>query len=122
MTKNLLRRQALVLRKLGKSYSQIRNELGISKSTLSVWLREYPLTKEQLRQLNYFNEIRIEKFRQTMQLKREIRLQKYYKEMKRTILPLSNRELLLTGIFLYWGEGAKTTRSQVHISNTDPAV
>jgi len=114
--------QALVLRKQGKSYSQIKKELKVSKSTLSLWLRKYPLSKEQINKLRAWSEIRIEKYRQTMQQKREIRLLNYYKEEKRKWLPLSLKELYLAGLFLYWGEGAKTIRSQVSINNTDPDV
>lgn len=37
------------------------------------------------------------------------------------ILPLSRKELLIAGLFLYWGEGSKTTGS-VSINNTDPEI
>jgi hypothetical protein len=122
MANILLHRQALELRRLGKSYSQIRQELGVSKSTLSVWLREYPLSKEQIRLLSHISETRIEKYRQTMRAKREKKLLNYYNEAKETILPLSERELFLGGLFLYWGEGGKTERGLISISNTDPGV
>ncbi len=121
MAKFLLRRQALELRRLGKSYGQIRTELGVSKSTLSVWLRKYPLSQEQIRLLRD-GESRIEKFRQTMQLKQEARWLVYYNDAKQAILPFTKRELFLAGLFLYWGEGGKTERGVVTISNTDPAV
>jgi len=122
MANILLKRKVLELRKLGKSYGQIRKELGVSKSTLSVWLRKYPLNREQIRILKDENEDRIEKFRETMRLKRERRLQIYYKEMQKEVLPFSQKELFLAGVFLYWGEGGKTERGQVTISNTDPTV
>lgn len=35
---------------------------------------------------------------------------------------LSDRELFLSGLFLYWGEGNKVSRNTVSISNTDPNV
>jgi hypothetical protein len=122
MTKILDKRKALELRRLGKSYGQIRQELGLSKSTLSVWLRKYPLAQEQIRLLNGSNQARIEKYRQTMRLKREKRLKKHYKKVKKMLLPFSKRELFIAGLFLYWGEGGKTERGAVTISNTDPAV
>lgn len=122
MTKVLEKRKALELRRLGKSYGQIRQELGLSKSTLSVWLRKHPLTQEQIRLLNGSNQARIEKYRHTMRLKRERKLKRYYSEIKKKILPFSKRELFLAGLFLYWGEGGKTERGAVTISNTDPAV
>jgi predicted transcriptional regulator len=116
-----LRRQALELRKLGMSYNQIRDELGVSKSTLSGWLKEYPLSQEQIRLLRDSHS-RIERFRQTMLRKRETRLLSSYNEAKDTLLPLTKRELFLAGLFLYWGEGGKTERGLVTISNTDPGV
>ncbi|HEX8931789.1 MAG TPA: hypothetical protein VF810_01390 [Patescibacteria group bacterium] len=57
-----------------------------------------------------------------MKLKREARLQKVYDEALSTILPLTKKELFLAGLFLYWGEGGKTHKGLVSISNTDPAV
>lgn len=122
MAKLKEQQQAIELRKKGMSYTQIKKELSLSKSTLSLWLRNYPLSKKQIYQLQGGNEGRIEKFRQTMQKKRERRLKKYYEEEKQKWLPLSLRELFLSGLFLYWGEGGKTLRSQVSINNTDPDV
>lgn len=114
--------QALLLRKQGKSYSQIKIELGLSKSTLSVWLRNYPLSRERINQLRGRSEVRIEKYRQTMQKKRDERLSQYYKEERKRWLPFSSRELFIAGLFLYWGEGGKTLRNQLSINNTDPSV
>lgn len=118
----LLRRKAVELRLLGKSYGQIKSELGISKSTLSGWLKAYPLTPEQLQLLNQDKEKRIEKYRQTMLLKKEMQLKKYYDEEKRILLPLTQRELLIAGIFLYWGEGTKARNSSLVVANTDPQL
>lgn len=113
---------ALTLRREGKSYSQIKKELKISKSTLSVWLRKYPLTKQQLHLLRDVSEVRIEKFRQTMRDKRERKLKLYYEEQKQNLLPLSERELFIAGLFLYLGEGNKASRSALGIYNTDPSI
>lgn len=118
-----LRREALRLRSLGKSYGQIKKELNVSKSTLSEWLRKHPLTEEQLNQLRSDNEeFRIEKYRAAMLHKRGKKLNNYYKQAKDLYLPMSKRELMIGGLLLYWGEGGKTSRGQVSISNTDPAV
>lgn len=37
-------------------------------------------------------------------------------------MPLSRKELFLSGLFLYWGEGGKTSRCTLSINNTDPDV
>lgn len=122
MAKTEVRRRAIALRRLHKSYSQIKSELGVSKSTLSIWLRDYPLTREEINSLRGRSEIRIERYRKTMQQKRERRLRSYYDEEKKKWLPFSKRELIIAGLFLYWGEGNKSQRNTVSINNTDPQV
>lgn len=122
MAKTEFRRRAIELRRLRKSYSQIKNELGVSKSTLSIWLRSFPLTAEEINALRGRSEIRIERYRKTMQQKRERRLRSYYDVEKKKWLPLSKREIIIAGLFLYWGEGGKTQRHTVSINNTDPRV
>ncbi|MCR4263943.1 MAG: helix-turn-helix domain-containing protein [Candidatus Roizmanbacteria bacterium] len=120
--KEKLHNKALLLRKSGMSYSQIKNELGVSKSTLSYWLRSFPLSKERIRELRDRNEKRIERYRETMLLKRQKRLDIVYDEEKSKLLPLSEREIIIGGMFLYWGEGSKSTFDKVCISNTDPQI
>lgn len=110
------------MRSLGKSYSQIKRDLYLSKSTLSRWLKNLPLSKEQINNLRGNSQQRIEKFRNTMRKKREEKLKRYYLDQKDRLLPLTEKELFLSGLFLYWGEGNKATRSTVSINNTDPDV
>lgn len=122
MTKQTEYRQAIQMRKEGKSYSQIKEKLGLSKSTLSRWLNKMPLTQEQLKSIK-LNEGRVEKFRETMKKKKDTQLYKYYQEQKRKILPLNDKELFIAGLFLYWGEGSKVTNNNMlSINNTDPTV
>jgi hypothetical protein len=122
MSKMKLRQQVFELRKKGMSYSQIKNEVQISKSTLSNWLKNLPLSKVRIRELRGRNEKRIERFRQTMLRKKNERLNILYKEEKGKLLPLSKRELFLSGLFLYWGEGNKSSPHTMSINNSDPAV
>jgi len=104
------------------SYSQIRSIIKVSKSTLSLWLKNYPLSKERIKELRAFSEQRIERFRETVRQKREKRLTETYQTQKQLILPLSNRELFIAGLLLYWGEGTKCRRDGLSISNNDPSV
>lgn len=126
MTQVHLRRQALHLRQQGKTYSEIRQELGVPKSTLSDWLGNYQLTKEQFALLtkkrNYKKLVAIEKTRIVKQKKRETRLQLIYSEQKSQWSSLSQKELELAGIFLYWGEGNKSLQGALSLNNTDPKV
>lgn len=116
------REKALILRKTGKSYSQIKKILKVSKSTLSLWLRDYPLSDERIRELRDRSEQRIEKYCQTRRRNKEKRLAKCLKEEKEIIFPFSKKELYLAGLFLYWGEGAKTRWVELALSNTNPSI
>ncbi len=126
MAKREERVRALRLRRQGKSYSQIKKEIGVSKSTLSCWLRTYPLNKKQiekLMKLRATSEVRIERYRETMRKKREKRIRNFYEEEKKELLPLGKKEFYIVGLFLYWGEGVKGIyNSIVGLNNTDPQV
>lgn len=115
-------KKALELRKKGMSYSQIKDILDVSKSSLGLWLQNLPLSEERIKELRDKNPIRIEKFRNTMRLKRENRLHNLYKLERSKLIPLSKRELLIGGLFLYWGEGAKTKPFETSLSNTNPQI
>lgn len=122
MTRFLDRQKALELRKKELSYSQIKKILRVSKSTLSDWLSEYPLSKKRISELRDRNEARIEKFRETWRKKRQVRLDQFYKQAKKEVLPLTKKEIFIAGLFLYWGEGSKSTYDKVCLSNSDPKV
>jgi predicted transcriptional regulator len=113
---------ALVLRKQGKSYSEIKAKLGISKSTLSGWLHDHPLSKDDLVRLRDKNPIRIEKCRETKRKKREVRLNGVKERVMHDLTIKTSESYFLSGFFLYWGEGGKTKPYTVTMSNTDPSV
>lgn len=116
------RHHAILLRKEGKSYSQIKEVISVSKGTLSSWLKNLPLSEGRLRELRDWNQQRIERFRETMRSKRERRLRAVYEEQKVKLLPLTQKELLIAGLFLHLGEGLKATSSEVSLANTNPFV
>lgn len=122
MAKYKLKEQAIRLRLKGLSYNQIKSLIPVSKSSLSAWLQDYPLSEERLRELRDFSEIRIEKYRKTMQDKREKRFAEVYNQQKLKYLPLSERELFIAGLFLYWGEGMKGLKRSVALYNTNPQM
>ncbi len=126
MAKIIDRQKAIKLRKQGKTYGQIREELGINKSTLSDWLSKYPLSKEQLALLGHnrahSRQVAIEKTTITKRKKRQSRIQSAYEEQKKYWVYLSQKELEIAGLFLYWGEGSKRLNGSVFINNTDPSV
>lgn len=116
------REKALVLRKKGMSYSQIMKELKVGKSTLSCWLKDYPLSSQRIKELRDFNEQRIEKCRETKKKKKTKRLNEVCDKQKEYLFPFTDKEFYLAGLFLYWGEGTKSKEAHLSISNTNPAI
>jgi len=114
--------KAIELRKEGMSYSQIKAELGISKSTLSGWLNNMPLSEKRIRELRDFSPMRIERCRNTKLKKRQARLDSVYGIVAKDIGILSKRDLFLAGLFLYWGEGTKVNKYSTAFTNTDPTM
>jgi hypothetical protein len=112
--------EALKMRERGLPYSAIKQKIGVSKSTLSVWLRDMPLSKERINELRAKSPQRIERYRNTMKEKRDFRLAHVHKKAKQDIGRLTQREIFLAGLFLYWGEGGKTERYMISFANTDP--
>lgn len=122
MAKFLEKEKAIQLRKTGRSYSEIKKAVGVSKSTLSVWLADYPLSRKQIRVLRDWNPRRIEHYRETRRKKRETLLREIYENEKIKILPYLRQDTFLAGLFLYWGEGGKTQPAGITLSNSNPAI
>lgn len=114
--------KAIELRKKGMSYSQIKAELGISKSTLSGWLCNMPLSEKRIKELQADSPMRIERCRNTKMRKRQDRLNSVYEIVARDIGKFSKRDLFLAGLFLYWGEGTKVNKYLTAFTNTDPVM
>lgn len=115
------RLSAVALRRKGYSYSQIKAELGISKSTLSNWLRDMPLSSSRLRALRDTNQLRIEKSRLTKLATKTKRRQTVYEKVASDIESSQDKNFV-AGFYLYWGEGTKSAEYTVAITNTDPAI
>jgi len=113
--------EAIKLRKQGLSYSQIKQKLGVSKGTLSPWLANMPLSKERMRELQ-FNDAVIEKIRATKLRKKNERLSGVYEAVAKRVGKLSQKEIFLAGLFLYWAEGTKRQNCTVTLANTDPQM
>ena len=117
-----LKTKAITMRLSGMSYSQIKEVVPVSKSTLSVWLENYPLSQERIRELRDLSPKRIESYRATMKKKRDVRIALQGRRVQKDLKKFNKRELLVAGFFLFWGEGSKARRSEVSLANTDPAM
>lgn len=115
--------KAIKLRKEGKTYSEILKEIPIAKSTLSLWLRDVGLSKRQHQVLTRKKLIASKRGGIAKKLQRLNRIKLIKERAFNDIKHISNRELWLIGIVLYWAEGSKEKEyhpgSRLNFSNSD---
>ena len=116
--------KAIELRKKGQSINDITGALNVSKSSVSLWVRNIELTKAQKQELlkkGLRREV-VEKRRKTVLEKENKKRQIIIDDAKKEISFISKKDLKNIGIALYWGEGGKSNRSLVRFSNSDPQM
>ncbi|WP_406177408.1 hypothetical protein [Streptomyces canus] len=120
--KDDLRKRARELRTLGWTYGQIQAELGCSKSSVSLWVRDLPTPEpkctpeEQRTRMN----AGLTRLRDAQDQER----QATKAAAEAAVGELTDRELFFAGVALYWAEGAKDKphrRTEVlQFINSDP--
>jgi len=122
---------ALALRLEGKTYGEIRGIFKIPKSTLSTWFSDLRVSNkakkilESKKKNGYYKLLEFNKVR-------TINIHKENEDIRRNyesrIRKLSNRELMILGAALYWGEGYKNFGQKRNIypyicfGNSDPLM
>ncbi|PIS09705.1 hypothetical protein COT75_00760 [Candidatus Beckwithbacteria bacterium CG10_big_fil_rev_8_21_14_0_10_34_10] len=118
--------KAIKLRKNGLSYSEIIKKVKVSKSTLSYWLSNIKLNKKQQNRINKKKTLGRLKALERIKQKRKKITNFLLKKGKTDIGKISQRDLFILGIALYWAEGAKQKASdishRVSFSNSDPKM
>ncbi|MFC4494243.1 hypothetical protein ACFPA8_08860 [Streptomyces ovatisporus] len=103
--KDELRAKARALRREGRTYDQIQLELGAARSSISLWVRDLPKPPPRTRE--EASEIARRGWKVTLERREEER-QRVRSEAARKIGSLTDRELFLIGVGLYWAEGSKS--------------
>ena len=118
------RTRATTLRQLGLTYREIAEEISVSKSTLSMWLRSIVLTETQQNRIHGKNMQIRRRFVEYNQRKHEAALarnESWQTAAKEEVGPISQDMLKWIGVALYWGEGTKAGNpGRVRFSNSDP--
>ena len=109
-------RRARELRAQSWTIPDIAKELGVSKSSVSLWVRDVDFVPNPRRH-NYWTKDNPH----PMQLAKEAEIERCHREGVERIGALSDREFLVLGLALYAGEGAKTDGS-VRFANSDPRL
>ena len=117
--------KAITLRKTGKSITKIAKLLGVSVSIVALWSRGVELTEEQKEKLKR-RKVRVRHLRRLAKqshLEKVLRVKKLLKDANAEIKPLSDQELFLTGLALYWAEGFKSIKEgRLGFCNSDPRM
>ena len=118
--KSIEKEKAIELRHAGMSVGNIAAEIGVSKSSVCLWVRNVPLTPEQLEKLYQANPVYNGQHkggivRQAKALAERIKFRQEGAEQAK------KKEWLHSfGCALYWGEGAKSrTTCKVTNSNSE---
>jgi hypothetical protein len=120
--KDDLRDQARALRTQGLSYNEIVTQLGVSKSSVSLWVRDIPCRKKG----HYVHsEARLEGLRKFNEA-RTVRHAEESAAAGTEIGELTDREVLIAGAIAYWCEGSKNKphrkANRVTFINSDPRL
>jgi transcriptional regulator with XRE-family HTH domain len=120
--KTELKARARELRQAGRTYDEIVTELGVSKSSVSLWVRDLPKPRPSPERMHAMREARWAPYRAFRdRARRETR-----QSAEREIGTLTERELFLIGVGLYWAEGAKSKAHRpsatVVFINSDPGM
>jgi transcriptional regulator with XRE-family HTH domain len=125
--KDDLRARARELREQGLDYEEIAGALGVSKSSVSLWVRDIPrpprLSYEECRKRSAEgSRLYWEAERPAREANREV----IRAAAADQIGPLSRREVLLAGAIAYWCEGTKSKphklRERILFINSDPGL
>ncbi|MFD5347796.1 hypothetical protein ACFWJY_29610 [Streptomyces anulatus] len=120
--KDDVRAKARELRLQGMTYDQIQVELGCSKGSISLWVRDLPKPQRK-RTREESSAIGRRGWEATIQ-RRDAERRAAQQKAANEIGTMTDRELFLLGVGLYWAEGSKSkpyrTQERVTFVNSDP--
>lgn len=125
--KDDLHEKARDLRARGYTYSEIAADLGVSRSSVSLWARDLPrvgrISYEETRERTAAG---VSRYWQAESLRRGARRQAISDEAAAEVGSLSDREVLIAGAIAYWCEGTKSKPyrrdDRVTFVNSDPGL
>jgi hypothetical protein len=114
---------AIKLRKEGATYNDILRHVRVSKSTLSLWLREIELGELARSKIKLRLTIAQKSGGTAKHKKRVEKSQRINEQAVAEIKDITSQELFLMGVMLYWAEGTKQRKDishRVEFTNSDP--
>lgn len=119
---NALKNKAIQLRKKGLSYKEIKQEINVAKSTLSLWLSAVPLKQEHRKRLYEKVSKYLAQGSFSQKERRAKEVETIIKEAGEEVAhPLPRKTLRMMGAMLYWAEGRKM-KGGMELTNSDPLL
>lgn len=120
------RERARKMRSRGEGIGAIAQQLRASKSTVSYWCRDIPLSREQQQALAKRQRIAGAVGRlHAAEKKRAIRIAaiEHMGQLgAKDVGHLTARDVRMIGLGLYWGEGFKSGNDECGVTNSDPEI
>lgn len=118
--------QIIALRRRGFSYSEIKNQFPVSKSTLTAWLKNVKVPETHMRELRRRSIRGLLKGAEEKKTRRLAETSVIHGSAMQNIKVISKRELWFMGIALYWACGLEEKEHRaglgVRFSNSDPFI
>jgi hypothetical protein len=119
-----IKETALKLRQNGVSLGDIAKKFGVSKSTASFWCKDIILTKAAIKRIKTLGNTKsVQGLLRYSEFKRKERMERNILQRKEGIVilgTLSDRDILMIGLGLYWGEGYKYENCELGFTNSNP--
>jgi predicted transcriptional regulator len=118
------KKKAILLREKGYSITTIARRLKVSKASVSGWVKDVNLSKETMTliQRRSHSAVAVEKRRLSRLTNENSRRSIVKISAQNEVSKISEPQLFLIGIALYWGEGSKKKRGVVEFTNSDPKM
>ena len=104
------------------SVKEIARTVGVAPSSVSLWVRDVPLTAEQLESLRQRNPAYNNQLRGASRNAERGRERRAASQVEGRAMIRREGHLFVAGVMLYWAEGDKTSRNAARLSNSDPEV
>ena len=112
------------MRKNGTSLNDIAKKLHVTKSTLNFWCKDIVLTESAILKIKTKGKIKsVRGLLRYSESKRKERMERNILQRQEGAILLgtsSNRDILMVGLGLYWGEGYKYENSELGFTNSNP--
>lgn len=121
-----LKPKVIALRKLAKTYSEIRAIYPIPKSTLCDWLANLKLSpkiKAKIEKRAYKNWMESNRRNAKIRAEKAAKLREHYKNKGvKEIKKVTKKDLKYIGTALYWAEGSMKNRNSLRFGNSNPLM